>query len=181
MSEIIETYNKGAYLSPNGDDLTKITSLCEQSLRRFGGRMAIYENSPEGLRIFMNRACEFFAYLRSANSDIDGKQLVPDIECFCVYMGITRRTLLTYQKNRGEEWNEGVSMVKDAIFAAKKQLASTGRMPPLVFLFDACNNFDYVSTSEFKITTEQPQGEISPQIGTKQITEAIGDCPQLPE
>lgn len=184
MSEIIQTYNKGAYIAPEGDDLTKITALIEQSLRNNGGRPACYANTPEGLQTFTAKATDYFAYLRTANEDIEDKRIVPDIENFCVYMGLTRRTLLEYQKTRGQEWEQAILFIKDSIFACKKQLASVGRMPPIVFVFDAVNNFGYHSTNEFHITTEAPQKEDAPKIDTNQIATLIEDtstAPQLPQ
>ena len=64
---------------------------------------------------------------------------------------MTRRTILTYEKQRGENWRNFIEQVKNAIAACKKELAFHQQIPPVVAMFDLTNNHSYVNTSEFKI------------------------------
>ena len=44
-----------------------------------------------------------------------------------------------------------IEQTKNAIAACKKELAFHQQIPPVVFMFDACNNHSYTNTSEFKV------------------------------
>lgn len=184
MAKIIDSYNKGSAIAVEADDLTAVTQLAEESLRRTCGRLAKYEDSPVGLERFMDRATEYFAYVNKINSDPDlEKKLIPDVESLCIFLGLTRKTLMMYHR-RGDAWANAIDLVKDALLACKKQLASTHRMPPLVYIFDAVNNFGYVSTTEFRLTAEPPQDASSPAISTTQLQRIAGSAtepPQLPQ
>lgn len=184
MSEIQKTYNKGSYLALESDDLVTVTRLVEDSLKRTKGRQATYECTEQGLESFMDRATSFFEYINEVNGNPDlEKKLLPDIENLCVFLGITRKTLALYRK-RNDQWEQAIDLVKDGIMACKKQMVQTGKMPPLVFIFDATNNFNYVSTSEFHLSTEPPQDTTPPRIDTaelQRIADSTAEPPQLPE
>ena len=181
MSEI-QTYNKGSYLALESDDLVTVTRLVEDSLKRTKGKQAKYENSEHGLNLFMERATDFFAYINEVNGNPGlEKKLIPDVENLCCYLGITRKTLAQYRK-RNEQWEQAIDLVKDGIMACKKQLVQTHRMPPLVFIFDAVNNFSYINATEFHLSTESPQDTMSPSITTAELSRiADSTPPQLPE
>jgi hypothetical protein len=185
MSKIQTTYNKGTYLALESDDLVTVTRLVEDSLKRTKGKQAKYENSEHGLSLFMERATNFFAYINEVNENPDlEKKLIPDIENLCCYCGITRKTLAQYRK-RNEQWEQAIDLIKDGIMACKKQLVQTHRMPPLVYIFDAVNNFGYRNATEFHLSTESPQDTMSPSIAESQLARiAVGaeaELPQLPE
>ena len=40
---------------------------------------------------------------------------------------------------------------------SKSQLADHGKIPPMTWVFDATNNFDYYNTSEYKLVDETPK------------------------
>ena len=68
---------------------------------------------------------------------------------------------LEYYKNhseaqRGEEWKDAIKEVKTVIVSVKSQLADHGKIPPMTWVFDATNNFDYYNTSEYKLVDETP-------------------------
>lgn len=183
MSKIVETFNKGSCIEAEASDLTAVAQLAEESLRRTCGRLAKYEDSPVGLERFMDRATEYFAYVNKINSDPDlEKKLIPDVESLCIFLGITRKTMSMYHR-RGEAWANAIDLVKDALLACKKQLASTHRMPPLIYIFDAVNNFNYHNVAEFHLTAEPPQDASCPAINTTELQGLAGTAaepPQLP-
>ncbi len=116
------------------------------------GRPPTYPDTPQGLEDFKQATIDYFQYVKdvNANPDIE-KKLVPDIEGWAVFTSLTRRTILTYERQRGEDWKNFIEQVKNAICAAKKELSFHQQIPPVVFMFDACNNHGYTNTSEFKI------------------------------
>ena len=179
----ITTRNKGTCETLEADSLQAVTKLAVSSLKRNKGRLAKYENSDEGLKLFMQKSCDFFEYVNEINNDLDEqKRLIPDIEGLCLHLGIVRDTLSEYSR-RNEEWRNAIASVKQAISFAKKQLAFRGKIPPLIALFDLTNNHGYVSTSEFHLVAEQPTDASAPQISTAEIGGLLeaNEMPKLPE
>lgn len=174
-----ETYNKGSCEMLEPDDLTALTQLAVSSLKRHGGQIAKYENSQAGLEQFVQKSAEFFEYCNEVNASLEPQQrLIPDIESWCVFLGVTRVTIHQYTK-RSPQWSETIDMIKGCILMAKKQLAMHNRIPSLIFLFDATNNHNYVSTSEFHLVADSPQDTISPSIAESELARIAE--PQLPE
>ena len=130
--------------------LEAVLNTTIESLRQ--GRPPAYPETEQGLEDFRQTTIDYFQYVKdtNANPDID-KKLVPDIEGWAVFTGLTRRTILTYEKQRGESWRNFIEQTKNAIAACKKELAFHQQIPPVVFMFDACNNHSYTNTSEFKV------------------------------
>jgi hypothetical protein len=144
-------------------DLQNIVDLTLTAVK--SGRPANYEDSPEGLEAFKKRTIEYFEYLDRVNATAEERQtIVPDTENYCVFMKISRMCLLNYEKNRNEEWQNFIQMVKTAITASKKQLAFKQKIPTVLAIFDLCNNSNYVNSSEFKLEAQSLQQE------PKQIT-----------
>lgn len=145
---------------PIGTDntLDAVLNTTIESLKT--GRPPTYPDTPQGLEEFKQATIDYFQYVKdvNANPDIE-KKLVPDIEGWAVFTSLTRRTILTYEKQRGEGWKNFIEQVKNAICAAKKELSFHQQIPPVVFMFDACNNHGYTNTSEFKIEaiSDKPQ------------------------
>lgn len=124
--------------------------LCSEAVRNYkSGFGAKYEDSLQGLQEFREATERYFDYVYHTNLGIEDGQpvLVLDIEGWCIAVGISRMTLSSYRK-RGEAWKEYVDFIKDAILADKKARASSGKMPPVLFIFDAVNNFNYKNASE---------------------------------
>ena len=166
-----ETYNKGSCEVLEPDDLTALTQLAVSSLKRHGGQIAKYENSQAGLEQFVQKSAEFF------------QRLIPDVESWCCFMGVTRVTIHQYAK-RNQQWSDAIAMIKEALLMGKKQLAMHNRIPSLIFLFDATNNHNYVSTSEFHLVADSPQDTASPRIATEElqrIAETATEPPQMPQ
>ena len=177
--------NKGECLQLENDDLQAVTELCISSLKKHGGKKAIYADTPQDLQRFIDDATNYFQMLHDANQDVEpDKQLYPSIESLCLYLGFSRNVLSQYGK-RSSEWREAIDCVRNAIATCKVQLASHYRVPPLVHLFDMTNNFAYFNTNQFVISTEQPEATQPPQIAESQLARiAVGaeaELPQLPE
>jgi len=136
------------------DDTTAIlTMIIDKSTARMG-RPCQYSNDKRGLEEFVQNTIEYFEYVNTVNSNPDlDKKLIPDIESWAVYLGITRNTILNYEQ-RGGNWLDVIQFYKNAIASVKKQLALTFKVPPMIMAFDFTNNHGYCNTNEFKLTTE---------------------------
>jgi hypothetical protein len=141
-------------------DLQNVLGMALECLQC--GRPATYPETAQGLQDFKDRSRGYFAYLDKVNSTAEpSNTLIPDIEGYCSYLGISRQTLLTYEKTRGEEWQNYIQLVKTCITSTKKQLAFHQKIPTVLAIFDLCNNSNYVNSSEFKLEAqgiqEQPK------------------------
>lgn len=147
-------------------EMADLSALLEVSIEQIGsrvrGRPPVYENTEEGLQAFLEATKGYFEYIRDANS-VNEEKLIPDVEGWAIFIGVTRQTVLSYAK-RGDAWNEAIEYIKDSILSAKKQLAFRFKIPPVVYLNDASNNHGYLNTSEFKITAN---GEMRDQLPSK--------------
>ncbi|NBH36478.1 hypothetical protein D3Z58_23900 [Clostridiaceae bacterium] len=119
------------------------------------GMPAAFPDTLEGLVEFKRRSIEYLEYLREVNSRPDATRVVPDIEGWSCYIGTTRTTILKYSKCRSEEWQEFIDIMKNSIAAAKKQLAFTCKIPPVIAAMDLTNNHDYVNSNEFHLVPEE--------------------------
>ena len=139
------------------NDMSAILDMAIDVSTQRMGRPAEYPHTPQGLDKFINKTIDYFEYINTvnANPELETK-LIPDVESWSVFLGITRVTLWSYQ-NRGGEWKDTIEYYKTIITATKKQLAFNYRIPPVVFVFDACNNSGYANTSEFKISENKPE------------------------
>lgn len=141
------------------DDLNAVLDLSIRSIKL--GRPAKFNDDMQGLEDFKQASIEYLEHVRKVNNSPDNENhLIPDIESWATYLGTTRATILTYEKSRGEEWQEFIALIKGAITACKKQLAFRQKIPTVLALFDLTNNSGYVNSSEFKLATEQPQKQM---------------------
>lgn len=175
----LKTYNKGECQTLDRDDLQAITTLAVTSLSQYKGVPAKYPNTPQGLADFVQKSQDFFTYCNEINADLEPeKRIIPDVEAWCVYMGIVRSTLHEYGK-RSEAWKSAIDMVKTAIVSAKKQLALRGKIPQMIAVFDLTNNHGYLNTSEFRLTTEKPQDRAEPRISMSELVR-VAEMPEPP-
>lgn len=184
MSKLVKYKRKGECLQLEQNDLQGICQFAIESLQRHNGRNAKYANTEPERQRFMDDCIEYFRCLYEANKDKEQDQmLIPSVESMCLYLGISRTTLFNYC-NRSPEWQETVNMARNAIATARTELASHFKLPPLLHLFDMCNNHpNYHNTSEFKLTAEPPQDTAdTPRLSTEQIKRlASTEPPQIPE
>lgn len=155
--------------------------LCSEAVRHYqAGTGAKYPDTDEGLKEFRQATQRYFDYVRSANMGIsDGEPiLILDVEGWAVAVGISRATLASYRK-RGGEWVTFIDFCKDCILSDKKVRASSGKMPPVLFIFDSVNNFGYRNASEAghptDIVIESSQTTEYPKL--IDITESKGENP----
>lgn len=132
------------------DDLNAVLDMSIRSIKL--GRPAKFEDSAEGLEDFKAASIAYLEFVRETNNNPECENnLIPDVESWATYVGTTRKTILGYEKNRGEEWQEFISLIKGSITACKKQLAFRQKIPTVLALFDLTNNSGYVNSSEFKL------------------------------
>lgn len=132
------------------DDLNAVLDMSIRSIKL--GRPAKFEDSAEGLEDFKAASIAYLEFVRETNNNPECENnLIPDIESWATFMGTTRKTILLYEKNRGEDWQEFIALIKGSITAAKKQLAFRQKIPTVLALFDLTNNSGYVNSSEFKL------------------------------
>lgn len=134
------------------DDMTAILDMAIQVSTARLGRPAEYPFTVQGLDNFVNKTIDYFEYVNAINANPElERKLIPDIENWAMFLGVTRQTIWTYEQ-RGGEWRETIQYYKNAIAAVKKQLAMCFKIPPMVYVFDATNNHGYVNSNEFKLS-----------------------------
>ena len=115
---------------------------------------AKYENSPEGLQKFKERTTDYFRFLLEQNKradDLNEVRLLPSVESWSLYLGLSRVSVLQYEK-RGDDWLSFIQWVKNSIVAVKLQLAENHKLQPLLFLFDTLNNSPmYRNTNQIEL------------------------------
>lgn len=142
------------------EDINNVLEMCISSLK---GHQAKYPDNAQGLEEFKQASIDYLQYIASVNNEPCTENfLVPDVESWACYLGLTRMTILTYEKNRGADWQYLIAQVKEAIASCKKQLAFRQKIPSVIAMFDLTNNHGYVNSNEFKI---QPQVEVSKRRG----------------
>lgn len=140
----------------NGNELQLMDDIVLEALKQGKGRPAVYPDTAEGLETLQNNIVAYFDYVANVNRANESERaLVPDVEMLCGYLGITRTTLLTYQKSRGEEWRETIERAKTIIAAYQKQLGLTYKIPPVVLMFNFQNNFGYAPQNAIHVENIQ--------------------------
>lgn len=179
MVEKYKSKSKGDCEPLENGDMTAILNLIVDRCERYGGRGSNYPATPDGFKSFLDVSREYFDYLNTVNEDENLKRkLIPDIESWALYLGISRMTIFEYEK-RGGQWSEAIQFYRNAIGTAKKQLALNYKIPPMVYVFDATNNHDYVNSNEFKLTarTELVQNDMA-QIERDMAVEGVAWDPE---
>ena len=136
-----------------GDDIESVVTLAIETAE--GNKIHGYSNDDAGLSEFKRQSIDFLKYIREQNqiADDEGKRrLLPSIEAWATFAGISRQTILTYQKCRSEEWQDFITWMKNALQGCKSQLAHCGKIPPLIYIFDSVNNSGYQNTAQVQVT-----------------------------
>lgn len=143
------------------DDLTEILETGVERIKKNNGRPCCYPCTQEGLQKLAEACSGYIDRLNKINSTRgeDRQRLLPDYEGLCCYCGISRRTMLTYEKTRPPEWGELIDYYKTLIMSGRKQLGSLYKISPTLELVNWTNNFGYVNTSEFKLTAQNTKEE----------------------
>lgn len=149
MSDELHNKRGGKATKLETGDSKAIEELVISSIRKCGGRPSYYPDTLEGMELFRSETLKYFEHIETVNSDpAIEKKIIPDIESWAVFLGTTRQTLWEYGQ-RNQEWYELIQFYKDSIFAIKKQMGEHGKIPQVLLIFDACNNFGYKNTSTF--------------------------------
>ena len=139
-----------------GDMNASLDIIINTSVQNMG-RPSEYPATAGGLESFIQNTIEYFEYVKTVNSEpnaTDKNYIIPDVESWAIFLGISRQTLWTYSK-RGGQWQEVINYYKDAIGMIKKQLALHFKVPPVFSIFDLVNNHGYLNSSEFKAIVER--------------------------
>lgn len=123
-------------------------------VQRKPGRPRKYEDLGE----FVDVVGRYIDYIESKAAD--GVRLIPDIEGFCAFAGISRDTLNDWERTRPGEYSDTIKRLKNAIAAYKKQLALSGKIPPLVFATDFNNNHGYTQVQKIEMTATRKLDEL---------------------
>lgn len=111
-------------------------------VQRKGGRPRKLETVAE----FMDVAERYILYIKDRAAE--GVRLIPDIEGFCAFAGISRDTLNDWERTRPGEYSDTIKRFKTGIAAYKKQLAFAGKIPAIVFATDFNNNHGYTQAPQ---------------------------------
>lgn len=108
---------------------------------------------------FVDKVNEYMQYI-SDTFDNTGVELIPDVEGFCAFAGISRDTLNQWELNRPPEFSDVIKCLKTSIASYKKQLGMQGRIPPIVLALDFNNNHGYIQQQSIDIRTNNRVDEL---------------------
>lgn len=134
------------------DDLNSILDMSIRSARL--GRPPKFPNDETGLQMLKDQSVEWLEHIRATNSNDDCENnIVPTVEAWAVWLGTSRQNLLLLEK-RGEDWKDAIQAFKTIIAACQTQLAMRQKIPTILHIFQATNNYGYINSSEFKLVPE---------------------------
>lgn len=166
----------------DSDNISAVTNILLETIK--AGRPAAYEDNIEGLEAFKKSTISYLEYVRQTNASGIEKKVMVDIESWACFLGITRATIATYERTRGEYWQQFIAVVKNGIAAAKKEAAFHGQLQPMIAVFDLANNHNYKNTNEFKLETTPKEPErriLSADELPKLFLKDKENIPSLPE
>lgn len=139
------------------DNVAAVTNILLETVK--SGRPAAYADDIDGLEAFKKSTIDYLEYVQQTNASGIEKKVMVDIESWACFLGITRATIATYERTRGEYWQQFIAVVKNGIAAAKKEAAFHGQLQPMIAVFDLANNHNYKNTNEFKLETVPKEPE----------------------
>ena len=99
MTEIVKTKNKGQCELAVGSDLEAISDIVRTALRNTKGRPAVFPNSEQGIQDFRTQSIAYFDYVAAVNAGRESeKAVVPDVENWATYLGLTRQSIFKYEQ-----------------------------------------------------------------------------------
>ncbi|MBP5710718.1 MAG: hypothetical protein J6W84_07060, partial [Bacteroidales bacterium] len=144
--------------------------------RRKGAR---YPDDAAGLELFNRTSEDYFRAVVEQNQSCDepAEMLIPSVESWAAYLGVSRQSIFRYKHERGEEWTRTIEYYINLIGACKSEAASHGRLNAVVYIFDCVNNsrgeYGYVSTNEIKLQVEPPKIDNLPDV--KELSARLPD------
>lgn len=162
---------------PAAGDLSELLKMQIRALKS-GGGIVKYADDTAGFDAFIQKSVRFLEYVNdyNENAELENKPIiVPSVELWACFLCVSRVTLLNYAK-RGENWKTFIETFRNGLQAAKLQMASRGKMPPLIYIFDATNNgANYANTSEFKLSdTESERREVISNLDRDALAKKYG-------
>lgn len=138
-------------------------------------KRCVYPDTEAGRKQFESDALEYLRTVASLNAQLlekgtESKPILPSIEGMAAYLHMSRTTIFMYSK-RDDEWRELIDRLKTIMYSARSQAASDGSMPPMIFVFDSVNNFQYNDVKEFHLTEGEPE---KPRMTADEIRQRIG-------
>ena len=154
-------YKEGKdYLPATGDEMDAMYQMAKNNMQRQkerrvrAGRTGIRYETVEDLE---NGIIEYWNYLMEANAKKIA--LLPDLEGMCAFLGITRNTLLEWERNDVRGFASTIEQAKNDIAACKKQIGLHGKIPPIIMAMDFNNNHGYTQRQEVIVTPNNPLGD----------------------
>ena len=169
MSELkSKEYKRKDYKEYNSDidvlsDSSDVFDIVIESMERTKTRPPVYNNDPEGFNNFRDMTISFIKEVRERNAEAENSKrlrLIPSVEMWALYLGITRQTINNYEHNYESYYKDFIQQFKNAIATIKKELAENGKINPMLHCFDFCNNYGYVNTNYFTLTTEPRKNDV---------------------
>jgi hypothetical protein len=151
-------FQEGKDYEPTEAETT--SALCDMFRRGFlgaeeteeGGEVQRKPGRPpkyETVEAFVDVVTRYIDYIEDKAKE--GVRLIPDIEGFCSFAGISRETLNEWEKTRPGAYSDTIKSFKTSVAAYKKQLAMSGKIPPIVFATDFNNNHGYTQQNKQEI------------------------------
>lgn len=174
----LATYPKGQYTELTKDSCDPLTAIIDMGIHSLAGRPPAYADSAEGLALFRQRTVAYFEHLKAVNTDRENEAvLLADIEGWATFLQITRATIWNYRK-RGDDWAFFIDRVKTLILTMRKDAAGRFKMPPMVYVFDCVNNFDYVNTNQIELKTETEE-KTAPRMSEEELQRIVNERAEL--
>lgn len=146
----LQTYKRfkagESYTPINADEMTDIVGFIQHCNKIHKGIAPKYENVEE----FLGVIDAFWEIIIETNQN--GVSVIPDVEGFCCFAGISREALNSWEHERTGAYPIVIKNLKNTIAAAKKQLALRGKIPPIVFATDFNNNHGYTQKQQVEVS-----------------------------
>lgn len=165
------------YDDSTGEALSAIYTLARTNMqRRLDGKALPKYSSVEQLQ---QKIIEYWEYLENANQN--GIALIPDMEGVCSFLGISRTTFRTWERENFQGFAETLAQVRNDIAACKKQLGLQNKIPAIVMAMDFNNNHDYVQKQEVQVATPNLLGESTkiPELAEKYMDLIEGEFEEI--
>lgn len=176
---ILTFKGKGDYDDTTGEALSAIYTLARTNMQRRmdGARLPKYGSLEE----LQQKIIEYWEYLENANQN--GVALIPDMEGVCSFLGISRTTFRTWERENFQGFAETLAQVRNDIAACKKQLGLQNKIPAIVMAMDFNNNHDYVQKQEVQVATPNLLGETTaiPELAAKYMDLIEGEFEEIPD
>lgn len=132
-------------------DMSDLIELALSNIHK-GGMPKKYEDDEQGLQEFITKSKDYFQAIAAQNRAVDdpAQMLIPSVEMWACFLGISRMTLVNYER-RSDEWGNAINFFKTVIYSVKNELAAHGKLSPVLLIFDSVNNYSYRNVAEFKL------------------------------